>query len=51
MTKETLAQGLREFIALCMDAGATTYEIAEAMEAESPALWRPFQNPEDDSAR
>jgi hypothetical protein len=49
--QDKFAIALRELIAMCMDGGMTTWEIAEAMDKEKPSLLRPYQNPEDDSAR
>ena len=45
--KEKCAAALNELIAMCMDGGMSTFEIADVLEAEIPKLRQPYQNPED----
>lgn len=51
MVNDNIPQKFRtardEFIAMCMDAGLSTFQIAELLEEELPKLRQPFQNPED----
>lgn len=48
--REKCAAALNELIAMCMDGGMTTFEIADVLEAEIPKLRRPFQSPDDNEA-
>jgi hypothetical protein len=49
--KEKCAEALNEFVGMFMDAGMSTFEIADVIEAELPKLRRPFANPaENDPA-
>lgn len=49
--REKIETALRELIALGMDGGMITFEIADVLGAELPKLRRPFQNPEDNQAQ
>lgn len=51
MTKEKCAVAFREFVSMCMDAGLSTFDIADVVAAELPKLRQPYQNPEDNEQR
>lgn len=44
--QEKFKAALDELIALGMDGGMTTFEIADVLEAELPKLRKPFQDDE-----
>jgi hypothetical protein len=45
--QQKCAAALNEFVGMFMDAGMTTFEIADVLEAELPKLRQPYANPAD----